>query len=170
MLCTICKEKEATVHLTQIEGEKMHKLDLCEECAKQKGVNDPAGFSLADLLMGLGVSQEMEKATGGADVKCPNCGHTQADFKKTGRFGCSDCYTVFAEGLEALLRTMHKDVRHAGKAPAARQQLRQRQQTLQRLQAELAQAVGAEDFERAARLRDDIKRLQAPAPPAVPQP
>ena len=52
MLCCVCKEKEATVHLTQIAGEKMQKVDLCEDCAKQKGVNDPAGFSLADLLLG----------------------------------------------------------------------------------------------------------------------
>jgi len=170
MLCTICKEKEATVHLTQIEGEKMHKLDLCEDCAKQKGVDDPAGFSLADLLMGLGVSQEMERASGGSDLRCPTCGHTQADFKKTGRFGCSECYTVFSEGLEALLRTMHKDVRHAGKAPAARLQLRQRQQNLLRLQAELAKAISEENFELAARLRDDIKQLQALPTPAVPQP
>ena len=88
MLCCICKEKEATVHLTQIAGDKMQKVDLCEECAKTKGVNDPTGFSLADLLLGLGASQEMEQAAGGAELKCPRCGFTQADFKKAGRLGC----------------------------------------------------------------------------------
>jgi protein-arginine kinase activator protein McsA len=45
MQCSICKEKPATVHLTQIVGEKMQKLDLCEDCAKTKGVNDPSGFA-----------------------------------------------------------------------------------------------------------------------------
>jgi protein arginine kinase activator len=84
MLCSICKEKEASVHLTQITGDKMHKVDLCEECAKTKGVNDPTGFSLADLLLGLGASHEIEKAAGGAELKCPRCGFTQADFKKAG--------------------------------------------------------------------------------------
>ena len=107
MLCCICKEKEAKVHLTQIVGEKMQKVDLCEACAAQKGVNDPAGFSLADLLLGLGASQEMEQAAGG-ELKCPNCGFTQADFKKAGRLGCSECYHTFSEGLEGLLKTMHK--------------------------------------------------------------
>ncbi len=53
MLCGICKEKEATVHLTQIAGDKMQKVDLCQECAKTKRVNDPTGFSLADLLLAL---------------------------------------------------------------------------------------------------------------------
>ncbi len=71
MLCCICKEKEATVHLTQIAGDKMQKVDLCEECAKTKGVNDPTGFSLADLLLGLGASQEIEQAGGGAGAEVP---------------------------------------------------------------------------------------------------
>jgi len=66
MLCCVCKEKKATVHLTQIAGEKVQKVDLCEDCAKQKGVNDPAGFSLADLLIGLAASQEIEQVSGGA--------------------------------------------------------------------------------------------------------
>ena len=84
MLCCICKEKEATVHLTQIAGEKMQKVDLCEECAKTKGVNDPTGFSLADLLLGLGASQEIEQAGGGAEVKCARCGFYPGGFQKGG--------------------------------------------------------------------------------------
>ncbi len=61
MLCGICKTKEATVHLTQIAGENLQKLDVCEDCAKQTGVNDPAGFSLADLLLGLGTTQNIDQ-------------------------------------------------------------------------------------------------------------
>src|SRR5438105_811425 len=117
MLCCICKEKEATVHLTQIAGDKMQKVDLCEECAKTKGVNDPTGFSLADLLLGLGASQEIEQAGGGAEIKCARCGFSQADFKKAGRLGCSECYQTFSEALEGLLKTMHKGTRHVGKVP-----------------------------------------------------
>ena len=52
-------------------GDKMQKVDLCEECAKTKGVNDPTGFSLADLLLGLGASQEIEQAGGGAEIEMP---------------------------------------------------------------------------------------------------
>ena len=69
MQCSICKEKPATVHLTQIVGDKMQKLDLCDDCAKAKGVNDPAGFALADLMLGLGAAQEIEQAAGGAELK-----------------------------------------------------------------------------------------------------
>src|SRR5215510_1512196 len=134
MLCCVCKEKEATVHLTQIAGEKMQKVDLCEECAKQKGVNDPTGFSLADLLLGLGASQEIEQAAGGTDLKCPTCGFTQADFKKAGRLGCADCYKTFSEGLESLLKTMHKGTRHMGKVPQVFQTSRDLNEKLKSLQ------------------------------------
>jgi protein arginine kinase activator len=161
MLCCICKEKEASVHLTQIAGDKMQKVDLCEDCAKTKGVNDPTGFSLADLLLGLGASQEMEQATGGADVKCPRCGFTQADFKKAGRLGCAECYKTFAEGLESLLKTMHKGTRHVGKAPEAMRQTRDLSDRLKTLQKKLAKAVEDENFEQAAQLRDEIKQMTA---------
>jgi protein arginine kinase activator len=154
MLCMFCKQNPAKVHLTQIVGDKMQKVDLCEECAKQKGVNDPAGFSLADLLLGLGATQEISTAE---DVKCPNCGFTQADFKKAGRLGCSHCYATFADGLEGLLKSMHKGVKHIGKVPAALRQSRDLNDRLKHLQKKLDKAVTSEDFEQAASLRDEIK-------------
>jgi len=157
MLCCICKEKEATVHLTQIAGDKMQKVDLCEECAKTKGVNDPTGFSLADLLLGLGASDEIEKAAGGAELKCARCGFTQADFKKAGRLGCAQCYQTFADGLEQLLKSMHKGVRHKGKVPAALRETQDLADKLKQLQKKLEKAVTDENFEQAAQCRDEIK-------------
>ena len=167
MLCCICKEKEATVHLTQIAGEKMQKVDLCEECAKTKGVNDPTGFSLADLLLGLGAAQEIEQAGGGAGLKCSVCGFTQADFKKAGRLGCPACYQTFAEPLESLLKTMHKGTRHVGKVPEALRQGRDLSDRLKTLQKKLTKAIEAEDFEEAAILRDEIKQTTARATPTT---
>ena len=159
MLCCVCKEKEATVHLTQIAGDKVQKVDLCEECAKQKGVNDPSGFSLADLLLGLGAAPEVEQPADGAVLKCSKCGMTQADFKKTGRLGCAECYVTFADGLEGLLKTMHKGTNHAGKVPQALRQIRDLSERLKNLQKKLNKAVAEEDFEGAAGLRDEIKQL-----------
>jgi protein arginine kinase activator len=159
MQCTICKEKPATVHLTQIVGEKMQKLDLCEDCAKAKGVNDPAGFALADLMLGLGASQEIEQSAGGAELKCPRCGFTQADFKKSGRLGCPECYVTFAEGLGGLLKTMHKGTKHLGKAPEGLRALRDSTDKLKTLQKKLAKAIESENFEEAAEFRDEIKQM-----------
>jgi protein arginine kinase activator len=169
MLCSICNEAEATVHLTQIVGDKMQKVDLCEACSKKKGVNDPTGFSLADLLLGLGAAQEVEQASGGADIKCPTCGFTQADFKKSGRLGCPECYGVFAEALEGLLKTMHKATRHIGKVPQALKASRDLKDRLKQLQKKLDKAVAEENFELAAQLRDELKQFkEKSSQPATP--
>jgi protein arginine kinase activator len=160
-----CKQNPAKVHLTQIVEDKMQKVDLCEECAKQKGVNDPAGFSLADLLLGLGASQEMSQSSTGEEIKCPACGFTQTDFKKAGRLGCATCYTTFAEGLEGLLKSMHKGTKHVGKVPLALRQTRDLNDRLKHLQKKLDKAVTAEDFELAASLRDEIKNAKGPIDP-----
>jgi protein arginine kinase activator len=172
MLCTICKEKPATVHLTQIVGDKMQKLDLCEDCAKTKGINDPTSFGLADLdlVLGLGASQQLEQAAGGVELKCPRCGFTQADFKKSGRLGCPECYRTFAEGLAGLLKTMHKGTRHIGKAPEALRATRENAGLLKTLQAKLARAIKDENYEQAAQVRDEIKQLTGrPTPTHLPK-
>ena len=164
MLCCVCKEKDATVHLTQIVGDKMQKLDMCEECAKAKGINDPTSFAMADLMLGLGASQELDQSAAGAELKCPRCGFSQADFKKSGRLGCPECYKTFVEGLEGLLKTMHKGTRHAGKVPEALRRTRDVADRMKSLQKKLAKAIEEENFEQAAALRDEIK--QATARPA----
>ncbi len=158
MLCNVCKENEATVHLTQMIEGKIKKVDLCEPCSKSKGVDDPTGFSLADLLLGLGAAQESQAATPGLELSCPQCGHTQADFKKSGRLGCPRCYEVFREGLEGLLKSMHKGTKHVGKVPLSLQENKTMKERLKALQGELEAAVCREDFESAATLRDKIKQ------------
>lgn len=160
--CDLC-EKPATVHLTQIVNNKVHKVDLCEECAQAKGVTDPSGFSLADLL--LKASLNPEPAAG---MRCEHCGFTQADFKKHGRFGCPACYETFQGLVEPMLDTMHKGTSHSGKVPQralARKSLHER---LTKLELDLSAAVKAERYEDAARCRDEITQLkQAHGTPAT---
>jgi protein arginine kinase activator len=157
MQCDVCGEKDATVFLTQIVEGKMQKVNLCEACAKTKGVNDPTGFALTDLLLGL-PAEKLER--GPASHKCPVCGFTQADFKKTGRLGCSECYTTFAEALAPMLANMHKGTRHVGKAPGNRARLREINAKMKTLQASLDEAVASEQYEKAATLRDEIRQLE----------
>jgi protein arginine kinase activator len=159
MLCDVCKNNQASVFLTQIVEGKMQKVSLCEACSKEKGVTDPTGFALADLLLGLGAAQEIEKGTGGLQ-KCPACGFSQADFKKTGRLGCAQCYETFAEGLQSLLKTMHKGVSHVGKFPARRMREIEFDTQVHGLRQELLKAVKVEDYEMAAALRDQLKQLE----------
>ena len=159
MNCDVCKSAQATVFLTQIVEGKMQKVNLCEACSKEKGVTDPKGFALADLLLGLGAAEEMER--GGMVEKCAVCGLSQADFKKTGRLGCGECYQTFASGLETLLKGMHKGTVHLGKIPKRAIESIEREARLKGLRNDLRQAVIAEDYESAAQLRDQLKQLEA---------
>jgi protein arginine kinase activator len=158
-LCGICKEKPATVFLTNYDAQNNFvNLNLCDDCAKAKGVND-AGFTAADLMLGLGASQQLETAAAGLEIKCPRCGFSQVDFKKSGRLGCPECYRTFAEGLSGLLKSMHKGTRHVGKAPEALRQTRDNVDRLKVLQKKLAKAIDDENYETAAALRDEIRVL-----------
>jgi protein arginine kinase activator len=92
--------------------------------------------------------------------KCPVCGFTQADFKKTGRLGCANCYETFSDGLQSLLKGMHKGTAHVGKVPSRLLVTMEREQTLKGLHRDLRKAVAEEDYESAAQIRDRIRKLE----------
>lgn len=159
MLCMICKKNEATVHLTQIIEGKITKVDLCERCAKEKGVEDAAGFALADLLMELGTGKQPAKSQP-HDVGCPVCGCTQSEFRKSGRLGCAKCYEHFWDILEPALKAMHRGTQHIGKIPKNVKIVENIQEKIQFLEQKLKEAVALENYEEAARLRDMIRQLK----------
>jgi protein arginine kinase activator len=154
--CDLCT-KPATVHLTQIVNNKVHKVDLCEACAQAKGVTDPSGFSLADLLVKASLNPEATPTTG---LRCERCGCTQADFKKHGRFGCPDCYDAFRSLVEPMLDTMHHGTTHTGKVPARALERKSLYERLTKLELDLTEAVKSERYEDAARTRDEINQVK----------
>jgi len=160
MLCDICKQKAATVHYTEIINNKIHKMDLCEDCAKEKNLGFNTQFSVADILKGL-----TEPAmTGGKETKeqtCSFCGLTYSKFKKIGRLGCGECYGTFESNLESIINDVHKNTQHVGKSPnTSRKTVTKKLNKLEELQEQLRVAVMKEEYENAAKLRDDIKTLQ----------
>ena len=153
--CDLCGEP-ATVHLTQIVKNKIHKVDLCEACAQAKGVTDPSGFSLSDIL----VKGSLEPLAEGSTLKCPECGLTQQDFKKHGRFGCHSCYDTFEGMLKPMLGNMHRGDTHRGKIPQKVLERRSIYDRLTELETELTMAIKSERYEDAARFRDEIRQFQ----------
>lgn len=168
MQCDFCEEK-ATVFLTQLVEGEMKKMCLCEKCAKEKGVTDPTGFSLADVLLGGGqikdsgqiIESVPETGTGEA---CPACGFTYDKFQQVGRLGCSECYTSFHDEIERRLKSMHKGTVHVGRVPEGLLAAHEKRQRLQKLHERLEQAVAAENYEEAAGLRDEIHEIDDDAP------
>ncbi len=159
--CDLCG-KPATVHLTQIIKNQIQKVDLCEECAQSKGVTDPEGFSLADLLAKsfAGAVEEPEPAATGV-LTCEQCGCSTRDFKKTGRLGCAACYEAMKAALLPLITGLHKDIAHKGKLPARQWRHAGLRRELANVERELQEAVKQENFEAAARCRDQLGALRS---------
>lgn len=155
MKCSNC-DKPATVHLTQIINNKIIKVDLCEECAQAKGVTDPEGFSLADLLN----KSEAQVQEEDVSMQCPDCGLDTAGFRRTGRLGCSTCFGVFAPLLRPVLEDMHVGISHIGKVPDVALSRQSASAHLEELEEALARAIADEAYEDAANFRDQIKSLK----------
>ena len=163
--CHSC-EKPATVHLTQIVENKVHKVDLCEECAQDKGVTNPEGFSMADFLPTF-----EDGSLSDGELVCESCGLTQKEFKKNGRLGCASCYGVFKPVLDSMLEGMHAGKRHEGRipdgfepsatdAPVKLKKPQSSEEDIAALEKELTEAIESEEYERAAEIRDQIRQLQ----------
>ncbi|MDP3850979.1 MAG: UvrB/UvrC motif-containing protein [Luteolibacter sp.] len=166
MKCDFC-DKKATVFLTQLVEGQMKKVCLCDPCAKERGVTDPTGFSLADLLLGGAAAgkgtvtpAKTQVAAPGGGRKCPNCGFTLEDLRRVRRFGCSDCYTTFGEDVGHMVRGMHKGISHIGKVPAGLMAMQVLHQRLEELRSRLDQAISSESYEEAAGIRDEIRNIE----------
>jgi protein arginine kinase activator len=164
MLCQICGKNPATVHFTEIHDNKMSEIHVCERCAEEKGMQASASqhkFEIADLLAGMvdAMTQTEEARVG--HVQCPRCGLLYSSFKETGRLGCAECYAAFQFQLRPLLRRIHGDTRHRGKHPTRGGEGATLVRQIQRLHDELQRAVEREDFETAATVRDQIRKLES---------
>jgi protein arginine kinase activator len=172
MTCDICGKKKATVHLTEIVDEQMSEMHLCEECARQKNTQMEQQFGLADLLAGLSDTSKSTAVKEGEKnvLKCSRCNLPYEDFRKFGRLGCGDCYTSFKEHLIGLLRKIHGSNQYLGKSPFKYQENQTAavaegaitlspSDDLLELKKQLHAAVAAEDFEKAAQIRDKIRNI-----------
>jgi len=156
--CSHCNNP-ATVHLTQIVNNKIIKVDLCESCAQAKGVTDPEGFSLADLLSKTNLTPEKAEP----QITCPDCGLSSADFRRTGRLGCAACYQSFVPLLRPVLEDMHAGVVHKGKVPEIAFSRQSSEAELQTLENALQRAIEEEAYEDAAKYRDQIHAIKQAA-------
>lgn len=161
MLCDICGKNPATVHLTEIIDDQMNELHLCEECARQKSIQMEQQFGLSDLLAGLTEFEKPMVEKEAVVLKCPTCGFTYTDFKKIGRLGCSDCYSTFKKYLVPLLKRIHGSGFHYGKSPVKiTKPVKKKIDLLSSLRYQLQKAIEMEEFEEAARIRDQIRILE----------
>lgn len=150
--CQKCSER-ATLHITEVTNGGFTEIHLCYKCA-QKYLTD-AEEPAAPSAKGTALA-----ATASSSLSCPRCKLTFNQFRTTGRLGCPNDYEVFKEDLRPLLENIHDAVKHIGKVPSRLPRDTQVQTKLMQLRQSLQQAVAVEDYEHAARLRDEIEGLE----------
>jgi protein arginine kinase activator len=175
MVCQQCNKREANVHYTQIINGKKVEMYLCTQCAAENGTLsfDPQ-LSLGSLLWGFpvfGESSGYAKFEQPEVLRCNVCGMSFDDFRKGGKLGCPQCYSVFRDNLAPILRRLHGSTEHTGKTPDKASAVKKTEDRdpaietntsneIERLKAELSKAIECEHYEKAAELRDRIRSLE----------
>lgn len=156
--CDRC-ENPATVHLTEIRNGEKAESHLCEECARALHVPQPSK-ELQKLLESFTPGSEKSSAKLTSSATCPDCGMSYAEFRQTGRFGCAKDYEIFGPELVKLLEKIHRSSTYTGKSPSGdRVEQGELIDAMSRARRRLESAIEAEDYEEAARLRDEIRRM-----------
>jgi protein arginine kinase activator len=161
--CHVCG-KHATVHLTQIIGNQVSKVDLCEVCAQQKGVMNPEEFSMGSFVHG--VLEDLGHASAHAADElyvCESCGCDAAQIKESGRLGCPLCYERLQNVLEPILKRVHGNVAHHGKVAHKSLKKSSLGADLRSLEVALRDAIAEERYEDAAHYRDRLNALKQDA-------
>lgn len=166
MICEICKQNDAIVHIKKIINGKVTKLDLCELCAKNTHQFDISStISLQDFLKGLisfanTDADSMPSELSDESLKCPKCGLTYHELTQGGKFGCKECYKSFKKQLPSVLKRIHGSLKHEGKIPKTKDKDVSRERILNKYKEELKTSITKEEYEEAARLRDLIREIE----------
>jgi protein arginine kinase activator len=166
--CQACHEREAVVRLTQIVGDDVTTVHLCSKCAAERGIETDAEVAqtpLGAFLAAMGKGGVSVSGTSAAGEACPGCGASLHDFRTTGRVGCAECWSTFEQPLRDLLRRLHGATQHTGEPyrpvdPSRLSPAELQQRDRAELREELRAAIAAEQFERAAELRDRLRVLE----------
>ncbi len=161
--CSACKKALATIHILDLQdGEVVRQQALCGNCAESSGAVHSKTTITTQALEELIGSLKTEGPGGEIDIgaACPACGMTVSEFRTRGRLGCPRCYDTFHKLLLPLLERVHDATSHRGRFPNQQPGQHAQPNTMQRLRNRLDEAIKAEDYERAANLRDEIQKLQ----------
>ena len=173
MLCEKCKKRTATVFYNENINGKARSCSLCGDCAaklRESGelqditsmmgsFADPFASLQSDFFGGFfGIPKAHAISS---EKRCPTCGSSYASIAESGRVGCPACYEIFRDELSRMIRSVHGTTTHTGAVPSRHRAKRERAERIEGLKRELQSAIQNEDFERAASLRDEVRRLQS---------
>ena len=171
--CDLC-DAEATVHETQIVNGQVTVRRLCERHAAESGLTGTAGVPTPGSSATVVLSMNQP----GTTLRCDRCGLSYATFRQHGLLGCPSCYEAFEDKLSPLIQRAHQGgAHHIGKTPrrmladarggdveAIERVLggaRERAERIAQLRKQLEESLANEQYERAAAVRDELRRFEA---------
>ncbi len=181
MRCQICGVNRATIHINQFKDGKYIFIDVCEECAVKKGLIPQTDITklieeTLEKLLSKGEKIDLfnnqyvlkprrikkSKPKKQQDEKtCPQCGFALSNLAIDESLGCPNDYEVFKSEIDKILLEIHKSNRYEGSANPSKSYTGSLRLKLRRLKAELNQAISVENYELAAKLRDEIKEMES---------
>ena len=167
MLCQNCKKSEATTHIKRVINGEATESHLCSSCAQNSGYRDlfdDFSFNLPGIFSSFFGDTALTLGESRLD-RCEKCGCCFDDIIKTGTVGCADCYEKFYNKLRPSIQRIHGKAKHSGKVPPVRkEEITVKEKTAEEkiadLEAEMQKAVAEQNFERAAIIRDEIKKMK----------
>lgn len=141
--------RPASLRLTEVVGGVKRSVPLCNECAMSEGV------VMSTTSEAIEIDGETDSLLSALPRTCPECGTSDRALRKTGRVGCPECYVTFREILRPLLRRVHGCTDHH----PAESRRDPRRAVSEDLRSRMLRAIADEDFETAARLRDELDRM-----------
>lgn len=173
MICDFCKKNEASIHLIKIQDNTVEKVNVCMDCARNYSFLAEEDFydDLSQVLLKIFGGNPGESGyTNNRKIfrelkfsrnrKCPNCGIDLKTIKKKGLVGCSYCYSEFKNELMPVIRGLHGNLEHKGKIPVNSSRKVKLEKSIRDLKKRLRSEIIIENFEAAAKIRDEIKELE----------
>ena len=161
MLCEKCHKNTATTHIRTVINGVVTEQNLCGYCAAMGGYSKFVNNGFASMLSSLFGD---ELATGRIkEIKCDCCNTSFSDIAESGKMGCSECYSAFKNKLIPYLKRVHGTTEHIGKKlkdKGSNLVVLSETTEVEKLRAELLDAIKSEEFEKAALLRDEIRRME----------
>ena len=159
MLCQNCGRNDATTHLKRIINGEATEIHLCRSCAGNLGVTEGCPVFLPSFGSDRGLFSENRSRSDTRRNACEICGFTFDDIVRTGMPGCPGCYRTFGEKLMPAVKKLHGRAQYNGKVPCGANEEIRKEYKINELRRELNRAIDEQNFERAAQMRDEIRRI-----------
>ena len=141
MKCDLCKIRDAEVHINTISNGIKTELHLCRSCVKNIEIVDKTSNT-------------------SKEYKCLSCNTTYEEFKKTGKFGCINCYKTFGKDISGILIQICENTMRVGKYPIKKSGYLKTKEEVENIREKLKIAILEEEYELAAKLRDTIRSIE----------